>query len=481
MDFRALIKVQGALMVLLGTALSVPALFSSFAHGEHTLMFVYIALCVSAVGGVLWVVFRHYEAELNLRTSLLVVSISWIVASLIGGLPYYFSGVLPTYADAIFESASGFTGTGASVFTAVEGVDRPILLWRSLTQWLCGLGIIVFFISVLPALGLSNVSLFTAESSGIQKDKIAPRVSDTAKRLWFLYVTITAIAGVVYWLLGMNGFDAVNHALTTIATGGFSTKNNGIAFWNSAALEYAVVIFMLIGSVSFALHFRVLIQRNLSALRASELKWYLGVIALATIVIAGVNYAFGGSELEPALRSALFTTVCTISTTGFTNYNYAEWLPSAQFVIILLMIMGGMSGSTSGGLKAIRTLVAGKQIARVFTQTLHPHAVTTTKIDQHSLSATAENNLWGIIFLYFASFSVVTLILSLYDMPLDVASATALTVLSNVGPALGEFGPYGSFVALDGSLKVFLSLMMIVGRLEFVALLVILTPSFWKK
>jgi len=481
MDFRLLIKVQGALMVVLGALICIPGLFSIFNGGPYTLHLMWTTLLCVVIGLSLWLMFREYEQELNGRTGFAVVAFSWIVASTLGSLPYYVTGTLPSFVDALFEAASGFTGTGASVFSDLHAIDKSILLWRSMTQWLGGLGIIVFFIAILPTLGLTFGQLFRVESTGPQKDKLSPRVKETAKKLWWIYTALTLLLIIILRALGMTGFEAVNHALTTLSTGGFSTHNQGIAGFNSPAMEYVLALFMILGSISFALHYRLLVRGEKNVLFASELKFYLLAIALGCALLTSLIWQVEISSFESAFRAALFTTSCMISSTGFTNYDYASWGLAAQFLILLFMIMGGMSGSTAGGVKAIRVLLAVKHVIRELSRAIHPTAVLTIKIDKHSLSENLVNALWGFFLLYLGCFVSLTFFLLYQGFDFISAISVTASMFSNIGPAMGAHGPYDNYALLNHLTKMVLSFSMIVGRLEFYTILILFTAMYWKK
>ncbi|MCB0332915.1 MAG: hypothetical protein KDD55_05405 [Bdellovibrionales bacterium] len=481
MDIRILIKVLGGLLVILGVLLCIPAVFSALSEQTSVMVFLSIAVGSTLLGMLMWNSQRNYRSELNHRTGFAVVTFSWITASFIGALPYFFTNTLPHFLDAFFESVSGFSGTGASVLTFLDGQDRAILLWRSMTQWIGGMGIIVFFIAILPILGLGGVQLFKAEITGPQKDKITPRVRETAKRLWLLYVAFTGVLAVCLWLAGMSGYDALNHAFTTTSTGGFSTHNNGVAHFQSPAIDYILILFMALSSINFSLHYRFLLLRDKAALFSTELKWYLSILLIASLVITFSIWQPHESLLSESFRESLFTVICTASSTGFTNIDYLPWPVGVHFILILLMAMGGMSGSTAGGLKCIRIVASMKQLAKELKQVIHPNAVLTVKADDHSIPANIISAIWGFIFLYFFIFALITLILVYQDLDLISASTATFSALSNIGPAFGSLGPYDNYSELTAVSKTVLCGAMLLGRLEFYTVLVILTPEYWRK
>jgi trk system potassium uptake protein TrkH len=482
MELRIIAKTAGGLIVILGILLCLPTLFSLMTGGEYTQAFSQTVLIALAAGGALWWTNRNCKAELNHRTGFAVVAVSWLSACLLGALPYYFSGALPEFLNALFESTSGFSGTGASVIANVEEVRHELLLWRSMTQWLGGMGIIVFFIAILPALGLGGVQLYKAEITGPGKDKITPRVRETARKLWLLYVAFTVLLAIILSFSGMNSFDAINHALTTLSTGGFSTRAAGIKAFNSPLIEYVILSFMFLSSVNFALHYRFLILRDREALFGTELKWYVCLVVLASLSLTfSIWHPDHFPDFEPALRSALFTVTCTVSSTGFTGYDYIDWPYFSHAVILCLMVMGGMSGSTAGGVKCIRIVTMIKQILKELAQSVHPSAMLTLKTDRHSMQARIQSTIWGFLFIYFFSVVFVVLIMTFDGNDLITSSTAAISALSNIGPGLGDLGPYSNYAELSALSKSTLCAAMLLGRLEFYTVLVLITPEFWRK
>jgi trk system potassium uptake protein TrkH len=433
------------------------------------------------LGGALYASQRRHHTEIDHRTAFALVTLAWVISGIIGAVPYYLSGTLPHATDSIFESLSGFTGTGASVITDVEKVDRAMLLWRSVTQWLGGLGIIVFFVAVLPALGFSGVQLFKSEGASPNRDRLTPRVKETAQKLWFIYVALTALLAVLLFHGGMSAFDAVNHALTTLPTGGFSTKNSGMAFYNSFYIDMVVSLFMVLGAINFSLLYRLLIVRDFSVVRDTELRWYLSVLALSIGILFLCLWGTHYEEASEALRHAVFTVSCIGTSTGFTHQDFALWTPTPQVLLVMLMVMGGMSGSTAGGLKCIRLVAAFKQLNRQLKQVVHPKAVIPVKANDHVIPESVIDAIWGLIFAYFLTFSVAALVLSADGLDIVTATSAVFSSLSNIGPALGSLGPIANYSGLSDLSKLALSLCMLLGRLEFFAVLVLFTPTFWRR
>lgn len=480
MEIKLIAKVLSGLSVIQGCILLIPSLFAAFSALPSSNDFLLAALGGLLLGSAGWFWLREYQAELSHRTGFAVVTLSWLFAGFLGAFPYYTSGTLPSFVDAIFESFSGFSGTGATVLLDIEGTDKAVLLWRSMTQWLGGLGIVIFFLAILPILGVGGVQLFKAESTGPRKDKITPRVRDTARILWLLYVGLTILLSIILCFLGMNVFDAINHGMTTMATGGFSTKNMGISTFQSPAIDYTIALFMIIASVSFGLYYRLITRRDLSIINDTELKSYITILLVMTflITIATWNNVYG--NFWEALRYSSFTVIATASSTGFTNANYAQWSHFSQYLIILLMVMGGCSGSTAGGVKCIRLVAAFKLLRKELKQVVHPHAVISVTANDKIIRENVANAIWGFLFLYLFVFSVITAVLLFENVDMIPAATATFTVLSNIGPALGNLGPVENFSVLSDTAKIFLAAGMILGRLEFITVLVIFTPYYWR-
>jgi trk system potassium uptake protein TrkH len=481
MNIRVIFKLLGLLFISLAIVLAIPAGFSAIIHGRDLPAFLETMAACSFLGAILWYFFRNQPSELNHRTGFAVVSVSWCAACVVGAFPFYLSGVLPSFVDALFETTSGFTGTGSSVFPDVEILSQEILLWRSMTQWLGGLGIIVLFLAVLPALGRGGVQLYNTEMSGIQKDKVTPRVREAAKKLWRLYLWYTlALIALLVWA-GMSAFDAINHAFAAIATGGFSTKNTGIAFYQNTTIDYILIVFMFLGSVNFSLQYRAFFQGDWSGLRGTEFRWYIAILFIATVLMT-LKLAPGAEFFEEEnIRHSIFTVVNTVSTTGFTYSDYTLWPAFAQTLILFLIAMGGMQGSTAGGVKCIRVVGSVLQIFREFRQTVHPSAALSVRIDRQSLSENTTQSINALLAAYLLSSFLVILILTWEGFDIPWAIASAFTTLSNTGPALGPYGPMGNFSTLSDTAKVTLTIAMLVGKLEFFTILVLFTREYWKK
>jgi trk system potassium uptake protein TrkH len=412
------------------------------------------------------------------RTGLIVVGIGWLFVISVGTLPFLFSRVTSSPAAAFFESASGFTTTGATVFAVVETLPSSILLWRSITHWLGGMGIIVLGVAILPFLGVGGAQLFRAEAPGISGDRLRPRMTSTARLLWTVYAGMTALLGVKYVLLGMPVFDALNHAMSTLATGGFSTRTASMADF-SGAIQVVTILFMLLAGTNFALHVRLLSGNARVMTQDSEWRAYMGLCAaavLATVLI--LSFSTGVWSLDN-VRSGAFNVVAVITTTGFATDDFASWPMALQVMLLGLMFTGAMGGSTGGGLKVVRIVVLAKHTFHRFRLVLHPRAVVLTRLGRRTVTPEVFLTVVELFALYIATHAVGTLILTAIGHDFLTAVSAALAAMSSIGPGLGTVGPAGNYGDLSGGAHVTLSVLMLLGRLEFYTFLILFFPETW--
>jgi trk system potassium uptake protein len=498
MQFRlgSVVGVLGALMFFLGIALLAPAVVAWMYDEAGTGSFALPGLLSMLVGGAFWFFLRPKE-DLRAREGFAIVALTWLILSLVGALPFVLSGVLSSYTDAFFETMSGLTTTGATILggattPAIEDLPRAFLFWRSLSQWLGGMGIIVLTLAVLPLLGVGGMQLFKAEVSGPTIDKLTPRVTETARRLWVIYIGFTAIQTLLLMPV-MGLFEAVNHAFTTMATGGYSTRNGSIADFQSAYVEWVIVVFMFLAGVSFALHFRLFRSEGLTVFRNSELRLYAGIVVIGT-TLAFLNLFFGTVGLQAgheslarldgfsdAFRAAAFQVVSIVTTTGFGTSDYSVWPPLAMGVIFALFFVGGMAGSTGGGIKVIRLLLLFKNASRSFNQLIHPRAVIPLRFDGKVVSADVWATVTAFFTLYLGMILLGTLVLAVLGMDLVSAFSASFSSAGNVGPAFGTVGPVDNYAHVHPLGKWLLALMMMVGRLEVFTVLILFVPAFWRK
>jgi len=409
-----------------------------------------------------------------------VVGAGWVLASVTGAVVYVTTGLLGPV-DALFEAVAGFTTTGSTVMLDIEAAPRTLLLWRSFTQWVGGMGIILFTVAVLPLLGIGGMQLFRAEVPGPVKDKVRPRVINTARSLWAVYVGLTLLEVFALLLAGLSLFDAVNHAFTTLATGGFSTRNASIGAFASPAVEWIVIVFMTLAGVNFVLHYRLLMHGPAAVWRDAELRYYLGVIAVATLVAVAILPTDQAPDPGSALRNALFSVVSVVTTTGYGTVDFEQWSALGQLVLLQLMILGGMSGSTGGGVKSMRVLIGFRALAAATYKLVHPHGVRPVKYGGRSVPDDVVAGVWAFFTAYFAIAALATAVVAFAGYDLVTAVSATLTTLGNVGPGLGRIGPYDNFAHLPGAVKLVLSFCMLAGRLEVFTLLVLIQPAFWRR
>lgn len=483
-DFGAISNVIGALLVSLGLFMLTALPFSLY-YQEGDATAILISAGTTLVVGALswWYKFRVRE-NVGKREGYLIVLIGWLAMALFGMLPYVFSGVLTTSSDAFFESVSGLTTTGASVLNDIEAVPKGILFWRSLTQWIGGMGIIVLMVAIFPILGIGGVELFVAEAPGSSLEKIHPRIKEIAKRLWFIYLGLTTLLMFLLWALGMTFYDAINHALTTMATGGFSTKNASIAYYTSPAIQYTILVFMFFAGVNYTILYYGLTRKFQKVWRSDEFKLYIALVVLLTIVVTGSIYWNTNTPFEQSFRDAAFQIVSVITTTGFVSADYTAWTPGLSLLFFFLLFMGACAGSTSGGIKLIRHLVFFKNSYIEFRRLLHPNAILRTKVDRQVVASKVLTHILVFLLLYLMIFFLGSLImagiLSDFERPLLSALSATATALGNVGPALADLSPVDNFAAVPPSGKYVLTGLMLLGRLELFTILVVFTPYFWK-
>ncbi|MCA1761730.1 MAG: TrkH family potassium uptake protein [Cryomorphaceae bacterium] len=420
------------------------------------------------------------KRKLKKRDGYLIVTLSWIVLGLSGTIPFMLTGAIPNFTDAFFESISGFTTTGATILDNIEAMPESILFWRSIMQWIGGLGFIVLVISILPSLGIGGMQLFLAEVPGITADKLKPRIQDTAKRLWLLYIVLTlSLTGILYGL-DMSFFDAMNHALTTLATGGYSTKQASIAHFNSPSIEYVISFFMFLGGTSFVLLY-VAFKGKVKRLWANEeFRAYAGVTLFTVLLITGILVINNGHPLERAFRESLFQVIAVLTTTGYTTTDYTAWSGAITLIFFTLMFIGGSAGSTSGGVKIVRHLIIAKNSIIEFKRQLHLSAIIPVRFNGKPVAHEVTRNILAFIIIYLTIFGIGSFALAITGMDAITAMGSVASSLGNVGPALGETGPAGTFSQIPWYSKWILSALMIVGRLEIFTVLIIFTRYFWR-
>ena len=478
--YKAIGKIMGALLMLLG-ALMMPGVGFALYFGSHDEIALLSAAFVAfAIGGTLYFSFSKQDQNIRKREGYMIVTLSWIFMSVFGMLPYLFSGTIPEFHNAIFETISGLTTTGATILNDIESMPEGILFWRSMTQWIGGLGIIVLTVAILPLLGIGGIELFVAESPGPTSDKLHPRIRETAKRLWLVYIGLTIAVGILYFMGGMTFFDAVNHALTTMATGGFSTKNASMAYYDSAFIQYTAIVFMFLAGTNFTIIYFGLIGKFKRVWKSDEFKAYAtAVIFLALTFVVPIFY-YSGQEFEKSFRDGLFQIVSLITTTGYVTADYTAYHQGLTLLFFMMLFLGGSAGSTSGGIKFVRHLTFVKNTWLEFKRIVHPRAVVPLKINGDRVTGKIITHIMNFLLIYLMIFVLSSIVMALMGYDILTSFGAVATSLGNVGPAIGQVGPMDNFAFFDPSAKIFLSFLMLLGRLELYTILILFTPFFWR-
>ena len=484
LNWKFIFRVSGLMLTLESFFIFITSGVSIY-YKETPLPFVFSGIITLTCGLILYLP-TGIRTKINLigkRESFFSVTLSWLLFALFGALPFLVSGTIPSFPNAFFESASGITTTGASILDNVEVLPKGILFWRSLTQWLGGMGIIVFSLALLPLVGGEAAQLFEAETAGLARDRFRPRVAQMAKRLWAIYLALTVVLTVLLYFGHMDPYDAVCHAFSTISTGGFSTKQTSIAHWDSIYIETVLCIFMVLGAVNFTqLYF--LVKGNFRKFFFDEeLRWFLGIIAIATLIVTVGLFAHHNIDirLKDSFRVAIFQVISVITTTGFSTGDYIQWGSFYWIIFLFLMIICGCSGSTSGGLKVVRALILVKSTFGEFGRLLNPRAIIPIRLNGSALSFNSVQRLLAFAFLYIFLIILSWGVFVVAGVPFTEALGASITCIGNGGSGLGEYGPSGSFAGIPVFVKIWMALLMIVGRLEIFTVLILFTPGFWKK
>jgi trk system potassium uptake protein len=433
-------------------------------------------------GAILWYATKNNEnKELKKKDGYLIVITGWLVMSLFGTFPYLLSGTIVDFTNALFETISGYTTTGATILIDIESVDKGILFWRSLTQWIGGMGIIVLAVAILPILGIGGMQLFIAEAPGITPDKMKPRIKDVAKRLWFIYLGLTFLEMVLLMFGGMPFYDAINHSLTTMATGGFSTKNASIAYYDSAYIHYIIIFFMFLAGTNFTIIYYGLKGKFLKVWANEEFRNYLILVLMISVCISFFVFSAKWEGFEKSFRDSLFQVVSVITTTGFITADYTAWAPFLTIIFFLIMFLGASAGSTAGGIKIIRHTLLFKNSFLEMKRQLHPSAIIPVRLNNQAVSRDITYNVLAFVMIYLFVFGVGVFLLSFTGVDFDTALGAVATCLGNIGPGLGSVGPIYNFAHITPFGKMLLAFIMLMGRLELFTVLMLFNPHFWKR
>jgi trk system potassium uptake protein TrkH len=481
-NYRIIINIIGFLLILNGLFIITGIGFSVYYQSDDIPALLISGVGTSLLGIVLWLTTRKTEiTDLGKREGYLIVTLGWVVMTIFGALPFILHGSISNYTDAFFETMSGFTTTGATILTDIEILPPGLLFWRSLTQWLGGMGIIVLSLAILPLLGIGGMQLFTAEVPGVTKDKIHPRVKETAKRLWGIYVMLTAAETALLMLGGLNFFDAINHSFTTMATGGFSTKNASIAYYTSPFVQYVFILFMFFAGMNFTLHY-LAIHGNFNFFKGNtEFKYYLGFTISTSLFIGVIHIPHLNFHWEEGLRQALFHVISLTTTTGYVVSDFENWAPFSRMIFFALLFIGGCAGSTGGGIKFVRHIVLFKNSWAELKRLIHPRAIIPVKFNNKAVSSDIISNVQAFFIFYILIFVLGSILLALLGVDFESSAGATATCIGNIGPGIGTVGPVNNFAHLPDSVKWILSFFMVVGRLELFTVLIIFSPAFWKK
>ncbi|WP_299155800.1 TrkH family potassium uptake protein [uncultured Christiangramia sp.] len=493
LNYQIILHVMGLLLLCNGGFMLLATLVSYIYDDGVTLEISTAALVTLFTGTLLMFTTRGHSKEVKKREGYIIVTFGWIFMALSGSLPYLISESIPTFTNAFFETMSGYTTTGASILNDIEAIPKGILFWRSLTHWIGGMGIIVLAIAILPLLGIGGMQLFSAESPGPSADKLKPRITDTAKRLWLIYVSYTVAETILLWVAGMTFFDAINHAFSTLSTGGFSTKNASLAYWNhNPAIQYIIILFMLLAGSNFVLSYFAFKGQVQKILHDDEFKWYMffifGFTAISALVvyfqadvaISSIEHPMVWGEAESAFRHSLFQVLTVITTTGFVSADYTMWTPFLTILYFGLFFLGGSAGSTAGGVKVMRHIIMIKNGIIEFKRTLHPNAILPVRFNGKSISKEIVFNILGFFILYMLSFIIGAVVFAGMGLDFQTAIGGAASSLGNIGPAFGGLSPVNNFDILSDFGKWWSAFLMLIGRLELFTVLIILTPFFWR-
>ncbi len=497
-NFKIIFQLMGILLLFNGGFMLVSGIVSWY-FDDGALTGVLLAGMITLVTGlVLRFATKGFEKKIKKREGYLVVTLGWITMSLSGALPYVFTGAIPVFTDAFFETMSGYTTTGASIINDIEIMPKSILFWRSTTHWIGGMGIIVLAIAILPLLGIGGMQMFAAEAPGPSADKMHPRITDTAKRLWFLYFGLTLTEAILLKFAGMGYFDAINHAMSTLSTGGFSTKNASVAYWNNQPLiQYIIIFFMFVAGTNFVLSYFAVKGKFAKFMADEEFKYYLIAVLSIGLMTTLVVYYYADVSIDPteiqliahpkvygefesSFRHALFQVIAVITTTGFVSADFTIWSPFLTVMFFIMMFLGASAGSTAGGVKIVRHIIMIKNGFLEFKRSLHPNGIIPVRYNEKTVTRGIVFNIMAFFILYLIIFAIGSLVFSFMGVDFMTSVGAAASSLGNVGPAFGDLSPVNNYSSLPPFGKIWSSMLMLCGRLELFTVLIIFTPYFWR-
>ncbi|NLY65966.1 MAG: TrkH family potassium uptake protein [Tissierellia bacterium] len=481
MDFGAIVKVLGYLL-LIEAGLMVPSLLVALYYNGPDKMGILISIFITLiVGFIMSRVSKYRDEDIQGKEGLAMVGLGWLLVSVFGALPFVLTDVIPSWIDAFFETVSGFTTTGASVVNDIESFPKGVLFWRSFTHWIGGMGILVFTVAILPMLGLGGFQVYKIESTGPMADRIVPRVRDTAKILYTIYLTFTVIEIIFLMLGGMSLYDSALHTFGTVGTGGFGIKANSVGYYNSTYIHLLIGTFMIMCGINFSLYYSLFKGKWKEILKNQELRLYLSIVVVSVLLIAFNIYKhMGYNSLGLALRDSYFQVGSIVTTTGYSTVDFDQWPTFSKLILFTLMFLGGCAGSTAGGIKIVRILILIRAIKREFYKILHPRAVIPIKINDRAISSNTVTGIAAFFMLYSVLFILGSIIISLDGVDFESAITAVVASLSNIGPAFGFAGPARTYAEFSNLSKLFMTGFMLLGRLELFPLIILLNPSIWK-
>ena len=479
--FFTIIRIVSVVIGIVGTTFIIPIATALACHEYAVLPSFILPMLGSWLQALVFILAgKKKKTLLNTRSAFAVVALAWISASFFGIIPLYASGAIPVLHDAVFESVSGFSTTGATILTDIEGLPRSINMWRCETHWLGGMGIVALTVALLPILGVGGFQLIKAETTGPEKGKLTPKITNTAKILWFLYVSLTVVQTVLLMVAGMDFIDALSHSFATLGTGGFSTRNESVGSFHSASVDWICSVFMLLAGINFSLYYYLFTGKFSELKKDSELRTYIGIIFAASLLITLLEVGTYGGFFQ-SLRYSVFQVLTLITTTGFSTADYTLWHPASQIIVFMLFFIGGCSGSTGGGIKVIRWVILGKQLYNEVLKLIHPHGIFTIRLNQRAGRKDVVFTVTSFIFLYMVLIFATTFFASLFGIDILTSFTAAISMIGNYGPAFGALGPSCNYSWLPAAVKWWYSFMMIAGRLELFTMVIFFFPAYWKK
>jgi len=482
MRWNYILNIVGILTFFLGLTMLLPLLFGLYYSDQSVIPLTYSIVITVFFGILIYASCKNSKTDfITQREGMAIVAIGWAVVGFFAALPFYFGGCFNTFTDAMFESVSGFTTTGASVLTNIENVSKGLLLWRSFIQWLGGMGIIVLSIAILPFIGVGGIELYKAEVPSPIPDKLKPRIRETSMVLWKVYILLTLLE--IFFLLfgGMDFFNALCHSFTTMPTGGFSTKNSSIAYFDSVYIDVVIITFMFLAGINFSLHYQMLKNKPLAIWRDPEGRFFIGLVILLTTIVTLNIYGNAFETIGQSIRFGLFQVVSIITTTGFATFDYEKWPAMSQLILLLCMFLGACAGSTGGGMKCIRIIICIKYCYKELFLFIHPHSVMQIKIGGKSVPENIIRSIIGFLSLYIGLFVISSILLSGMGVDFITSFSAVAAAIGNIGPGFGLVGPVENFANIPCLGKWLLIWCMLLGRLEIYTVIILFVPEFWRK